>query len=105
MESSIFARHIGHSFNVLKRNPAAQFLHRHMCLHGKSMTCFFDSSHTMQRFSTSFASCGAGSTIPANRSLEVPAAISEVGVGISFAKGDRLNEEEFIDSVLVGVAF
>jgi hypothetical protein len=47
----------------------------------------------------------AGSTIPANRSLEEPAAISAVGVSISFSKGDRVNEEKFIDSVLVGVAF
>ena len=105
LESSIFARHMGHSFNVLKRHPATHFLHRHMCLHGKSMTCFVDSSHTMQRFLLSSASCGAESTIPANRSLEEPAAISAVGVSISLAKGDRLNEEKLIDSVLVGIAF
>jgi hypothetical protein len=59
----------------------------------------------MQRFSLSSASCGAGSTIPDNRSLEEPSAISAVGVSISFSKGDRVNEEKFIDSVLVGVAF
>ena len=51
-----FARHIhGHSFNVLKRQPTAQFLHRHICLRGKSTTCFFDSSHTTQRYSSSSA--------------------------------------------------
>ncbi len=50
--------------------------------------------HTQcRRFSTSFASRGAGSTIPANHSLEVPAAIYEVGVSILLAKGDRLNEK------------